>query len=542
MKVYFKLMLRGLTRYKKKGKRFFVLLVLCFIAVIFGLNFTNSFSKRYENLGYDAYAPHLQIISSQSSLAKNNSKFEFDDQNVPLISVDKRLDDFVKSLPGVEASAPIIEKVGFFSFLNGRYNGFAFVKGVNPSDLTKVLPGVRFVNENRDFAWDGTSADIPVLRQKLEFYDESPDWIKRNYEIRRGDFYAAGDEFEKTKNRIAQDLSDLLGGKDFSGSGKDKIFIEALNGLLADNVLYEKIPEKFFEKYDYKIDDAITEIKSLPAVQADEMPKMNKKLLKALFFDDIGPVFDETRLNVPMTLSVNPTESSDSSGMPTMLPVKFVNYVETLPLYIPTSFIDIKALRQYLEIGEDHCTNYLIRLTDKKLTQDIKKKITGFLASGDYPGMTVIDYGATSKMYMPTAMAFSAIMWVLIALFLVMVIIFVVNNVMMAIVKRKSEIGTSITLGMSNGENVFVMLGEVFFITTFSWVVGSVFGMLLSLIFVFNGFPILFFQNGRFYFYFDLMPILVSYLLIMPIALASAAVPLTRLLKIRPVDLLKESK
>ena len=276
--------------------------------------------------------------------------------------------------------------------------------------------------------------------------------------------------------------------------------------------------------------------------EKNDLGRLNKQLLQSLYPDDIAATREILRLNTPYTLMVQAAKNITKIPAPKVLPVKVVGYVDLMPLYSHHSYMDISVLQRYLELTPAECTCYVIRLKDRSLTGEVKKSLEKYVADRGL-NYRVVDYKFMGKEQMTIIIAFSVVLLVVVGLFIVTMVFFIINMVMLSILKRRREIGTSIALGMSNLEIMFVLLGEVFVILTISWVVGSVLGASLMLLFGKVGIPgMVFFQKNTLYLLFSMKHIFVSYLIVMPPALVAAMLSLLRVRRLKPVDLLKEGK
>jgi ABC-type lipoprotein release transport system permease subunit len=224
-----------------------------------------------------------------------------------------------------------------------------------------------------------------------------------------------------------------------------------------------------------------------------------------------------------------------------VVPVTFKGIVQVMPLYGMESFIDIDAMREYFELGPEDLTEVMIRVDSLDAVPAVKAEIQGYLAGRglDY---AVLDYVEMGAGFMPTAVGFKIGLGVLIGLFVFAIVIFVVNMIMLAIIKRRREIGTAITLGMDRWEYVVVFLGEVFVIVTVSWIAGSILGGALVLLLSAVGMPgVMFFIDGLLYFDFSWTHLLLAYAVVLPAALVAALIPLLSIFRLRPVEVLREA-
>jgi ABC-type lipoprotein release transport system permease subunit len=533
--LYTRLIRRGVLRHNKKGKRLFILLALCTTAIIFALSFNESFYSRYTDLGIDTKTAHLQVVSPDSNWLKK-SLWGAQREELPLIRIDADFAGFVGGLAEVEISSPIIETEGMFYTIEGEQQRGYGITGIHPADLKQVLPGIQIVKGTADFAYRKGMGDIPFLRWNIQAWEK----IENTDVFLRKDFRFTGKEFEEFKSAIKHDFPALLAHKDYSGKKGTETFLTDMNAALTLPDLYTLVPDSYFTTYDYHLDDIIARLKTLNGTDQKILAQWNKRLFQALYGEAITPVPDQINLNTPMTLMVPPARSENAISPPKIIPITFVGFAEGLPLYYAYNFIDISVLREYLELSQDECTGYLIRLKDKAYTEEVKAKITAYIQSRglDYK---VIDYKYIGeKMHLPTATAFSLILNYLIILFIVIVVFFIVNSVMLSIIKRRKEVGTTITLGMSKKENIFIFVGEIIVLVTLSWLAGSLLGSLLVLFFAKIGVPgIVFMQGGRLFLLFKAEYLLLAYAILLPTSIVASLIPALSLRRARVVELLK---
>jgi ABC-type lipoprotein release transport system permease subunit len=533
--LYTRLISRGVLRHNKKGKRLFILLTLCTAAIIFALSFNESFYVKYVDLGIDTKTAHLQVVSPDSIWLKK-SFWGAQREELPLIRIDADFAGFVKSLAEVEKASPVLEAEGLFFTVEGEMQRAYDITGVRPDDLPQILPGIQIVKGMADFKYQKGMKDIPFLRWNIQRWEV----VENNDKFLPKDFRLTGKDFDDFKSVFKKDFPTLLKQTDYTGGSGTDNFLADLNKALPSPDIYKLVPESYTENYNYHIDDLITRLKTMSGADAKELAKWNKRLFQAIYEEVITPVPEEVSLDTPMTLMVSPAKSTAKINTPKIIPVKFVGFVEGMPLYYAYNFIDISVLQEYLELSPDECTGYFIRLKDKSDTEHVKIKIRDYLQKRglDY---RVIDYKFIGeKMHMPTATAFSLILNYLIILFMVIVIFFIVNSVMLSIIKRRKEVGTAITLGMSKNENVLIFVGEMLVLVTISWLAGSLLGSLLVFLFAQIGIPgIVFMQGGKLFLMFKVEYLFAAYAILLPTAVFASLLPSLTIRRAKVVELLK---
>ena len=154
----------------------------------------------------------------------------------------------------------------------------------------------------------------------------------------------------------------------------------------------------------------------------------------------------------------------------------------------------------------------------------------------------VADYTFLAQMNLTTGLAFGVVISILIVIFVVILLIFTINLVLMSMIQRRKEIGTGLALGLDNMQTVIIMTGEVAAIVVVSCIGGSLIGAIFVVIGMQFGIPgMIFFTGGKLYMTLQLMPFVLTWLIILPTSIIAAFIPLSRMRKYLPVDLLKEA-
>lgn len=228
--------------------------------------------------------------------------------------------------------------------------------------------------------------------------------------------------------------------------------------------------------------------------------------------------------------------------MPVVIPIEFAGFAESMPLYGFESFMAIQPLKNYLKLGEHEFTEVAIRLADIGQVDSIKARIQEYL-NGRGLNDQVLDYREMGAGYLPTALGIRIGLMVLVGLFIAAVVIFVTNMILLAVIKRRREIGTVVALGMSPREYALLFLGEIFAIVTIAWIGGALLGSIVVAVFAKFGMPgMVFFHDRLLYFDWSARHVLLAYLFVLPGALAAALIPVSRVLKLKPVEVLRETQ
>jgi ABC-type lipoprotein release transport system permease subunit len=541
--MYLKLMIRGLLRHGKKSRKIIILITVCTAVIVFLLALKESFYVQYERQAINVWTGHLNIVSPESDKLSGGIMGSAKKEELPLIDIDSGLEDFILSLDYVEAAAPVIESDVVFFSIDGEHVEYGYhggdLLGIDPDKLPAVFPDMITLLGDSDFTYLSGMSNVPMLISGINKYNI----VKNNDVFLRNDFRLNENDFKSFKLSVISDFPSVFTDVPELNTVTDDEFIEALNNSLSDRTLYAEIPERYLLSYNWKIDDLIFEIENLNTDQnySKELAKKNKRLYQALYEEAITAVPEEISLNklyTAVTSDPNPGKNSIST---VVIPAVFNGYVQSMPVFGESiCLIDILALRKYLGLSDTEYTSYVIRLKNSVYLEESKEKIQNYLdlKNLDYE---VIDYIHLGRSYLPIAVAFSIIINILIILFIIIIIIFTINLIMLSIIKRRKEIGTAITMGMSKNENIFILLGEVFFMLTAAWLAGSAIGIGLVLLFSIYGFPgMFFFFDDRLLFLFSIKYIFDAYVLLLPPVLAAAVIPMLSIYKLKPAVILHE--
>lgn len=535
--MYWKLIVRGLQRHGGSGKRIFVLLALCSAAILFFLAFRDSFSSRYRQMVIDVSTSHLQIIPASSPKLSEDGNCTDHRQGLELLDYSPELEKYLSSLPGVSATMLSVETRASIFTLEGEPLGLSSpIIGVDTAAIDSTLPGVAVLMGSGGLAWKGEGSDIPVFRPLPQLSEAETG----------GDRFAARDlrlkgaAEEKFKAAILRDFPALFASAREPLS--DAELVGSLNAALDRRDLASLARSKPGRAYDYRIDDALAALDAASSREGgvDHRKILRKRLLQALYPDAIAPVRDAVELGVPYTMTV--PQVSGESERPLVLPVSIAAYVQRIPLYNGSYYIDAKALRARMGLGERQGTNIYVRLKGGADPDAAAASIRSWLASKglDY---VVRDYRELGRLYLATAVAFGAITLVLALLFVATAMIFIVNSVLLAVKKRRREIGTSIAIGFEPRSNILVLFGETIALVLVSWLAGSLIGAIVVMIFHGVGLPGIAFMPGG-SLILDLAPsqLATSLVLVLVASGAAALMPLRRLAAAKPVELLKEAE
>lgn len=530
--LYLKLILRGITRHKKRGLKFFVLLSVCFMMAILSLSFQDSFYEEYVQLGIDARNAHINIYSPESVWLKD-SFTSIQKEGLPLLEIDDEFNQYVNTLTEVELGTPIIETGGIFYTLEGKVQSGGTITGVRAADFKRIFPGIVTIEGSNDLTVEKGTNSIPFVR----WLPQRNEVIQNIAQFTEEDFKLTELELEEFKRLISKDFPQLLDNQGYEGATGTGAFIQDLNKILSNPQLHEQIPAQYREGHQFHLMYLIDQIKTLSFQDEGELKNWNKRLLQAVYPDVIAEVPEGIALNKPMGLFV---ESTDDTRPPTLIPIEFVGYVEGIPEFYGYNFVELEVLQNYIDVEPDQCTAYLIRLHDEGDIGVVMAKLESYIEERglDYK---VVDYQYIgNKTHMPIAIGVSLVFRVLVFLFLIISVFFVSYIVTISLIRRRKEMGTVMTLGMGRLENILVIIGENFVVMTIAWLAASIPMALLLLYLSQNGLGgIVFFPRGKLHFIFKYDYFIQAYLLIMIPGLLASMIPAIKLRNVTIVELLK---
>ena len=531
-----KLMVRGLARHKKRGKRLFVLLSLCSAVLVFLMTFGAEFGRQYRDLFIGIQTGHLQVLPPDSPVFDVNPWGGARKQDVPMITVTPEFDAWVRRLPEVEEAAPEINRWGNAFNLDSEYESWVSLVAVPADRLAKLFPLAKVLSGPGGLDWTPGMKEVPVYHARLEteFGQKNPD--PDHFSIT--EFLAKPERLDPFKAKLRADFPRLFGTENLSGRDRNQRFLELLNQALVDRHLGESIPHSRLVPYDWRIDDAVAAVRE--NTDPARTPFLNKRVFQALYPKDIAEIREPILPGKSVTLEVPALKSTGALDQPMILPGRYTGMVDTMPLYTPNSFIDLGAFRHYMKVPDDQAAAYVIRLKSDEDTPVVKARVEAWLrARGSTAKVT--DYQFLGKIYLATASAFDAINFILVGIFVLILAIFIVNLVLMSMIQRRQEIGTGLALGLSNSDTILILLGEVGAIVMVSWAAGSVLGALLVGAASLWGVPgMIFFPGQKLFLAFHPEAFVQTLALLLFASLLAALVPLLGLRTLLPVDLFKE--
>jgi ABC-type lipoprotein release transport system permease subunit len=543
--MYLKLMVRGLRRHRAAGARLFILLGACSAAVLFCLSFRDSFVDQFRQLGIDTATAHLQILPVDSPKVRDMA-FSDQREGLSLLQYSPELERFLAALPGVTGTMLAVETRAAIFTMEGEQTSFApSLMGVDPRSFASTLPGVSVLEGDRDLAWRADGGDVPVFRPPLEFWEI----IKDNDRFTRKNFRLSGEAWESFKTQVARDMPDLF-SKTADGR-TDEGFLLAMNRALDREDLPAFLPAWTRERYDYRIDDARAALSAEAERSGGAAPRspraaaqvrvLRKRLLQSVYAEAITPVRDTINRNVSYTMAVPAARGDDPLARPAVLPIAITAYVRRLPMFFYTYYIDARPLRDGLGLGDREGTGIFIRMRSLADVPAARQEIAGWLSAHQMP-YVVKDYAELGQLFLSTASGFQILTLVLLVLFMVSVTIFIINTVLLSLMKRRREMGTAIAIGLAPGANVAILFGEMMVLSLAAWTLGSAVGLGIVLLFHVVGVPgIVFMPEGRLFLDLRASNLAVSLAVFLGSSAVASFLPLLRVARAAPLALLKEA-
>lgn len=534
--MYIKLMIRGLARHRKKGKRLFLLLALCSTAVIFLLTFRNEFSRQYRELFIGTTTGHLQILPPEAQ-AFSTAAFTGGKEQLPLFSLEQDLKDFVTAQPEVLTASGILQVGGSSFNLDSEGEDYLSLVALDPETRSVLFPLSPVLEGSGDIRWSPEDREVPVLRNRLytEFGQENPDHSQFGlYDLKMEESEIPG--FGK---QLAQDFPKVFPQDWNKVLPSPPRVLEFLSGLLTRAELYRELEADRREPYDYKVDDAVVALREKS--ESGRTSFLNKRLFQALYPEKISPVWEPVVPGKSVTLQLPPAKTQGVISSPVVMPARYTGLVDFMPLYSAQSFLDLSALQFYMDLSPDQVMSYTIRLRNTSDTPEVKARIEQWLSERG-SRLKVADYTFLGSLYQATSTAMEVVVGLLVGIFMVILVIFVVNLVLLSVIQRRKEIGTSLALGLSGRENSLLMTGEVLVIVLVSWTAGALLATALVAASGVWGLPgMIFFPGGRIHLDLFLPAYGISLGLFLLCSSISAWLPLSGLRKLLPVELLKEA-
>lgn len=535
--MYLKLMVRGLQRHRKKGRRLFVLMALCSATLIFLLTFRNDFRRQNTEQFIGLQTGHIQIVPHDSPLlAQSFTMTERED--VPLLGLGDDFDEWLHGLPEIEEAAPVITRYGIAYNLDSERESWVSLIAVDAKRRDRLFPVASVTSGDGNIEWSKGMEDVPILRSRLQ-----NEWGEKNSDPSRfvkSELNLSDDGLPSFMARVSSDFPQYFASGPYADAGDLDRFLGDMNKAIADGAMHDRLPAKFLEEYDWKIDDAVT------AARENADPSMtgflNKRIFKALYFEDIAYLPEPIVPGKRVSLQLSPFKTTGATELPTVIPAVYSGMCEINPLYVPNSFVDIGAFRTFMDLGENDATAWVVRLKDIRDTASVKEKIEAHLAETGSDAK-VIDYNFLGEIYLTTGVAFSLIIGILVAIFVVILLIFTINLVLMSMIQRRKEIGTGLALGLDNMQTIVVMTGEVAVIVAVSCAGGSALGFLMVLAAMHFGIPgMIFFAGAKLYPTLQAMPFILTWAIILPSSIIVSFIPLLRMRGLMPVDLFREER
>lgn len=534
--MYLKLMTRGLLRYRKRGRRFFVLLSLCSCALIFLFTFKSDFKQRNKDQFIGLEVGHLQIVPEDSPKVKQSFTFT-ERETVPLVSFDNEFNTWINALPEVEIAIPVIQRYGISYNLNSEQEAWLAILAVPAALKDVAFPVAKVLEGSADLSWNLNMENVPLQRPRLQTEFGEQNWDATAFypsELKA----ISPETMLEFINRLAKDFPQYF-SKDNYEEEAALIFFDEWALSLKDPHLKNEIPEKFFDDYNWRLDDALYQIDINTDPQRESF--LNKQIFQALYPNDINIIHEPVAIGNILSLQLPKFTVDTAISMPTIIPIEYTGFCEISPLFMSYAFMDIDAFRHFMELGEYDATHWLIRLHSEKDLKKVQALVEQKLNDMGVRAK-VLDYQWLGQMYLATGTAFGMIIDVMVIIFIVLVLIFTLNLVLMAIIQRRREIGTGLALGLSNAQTIVIMCGEIAVIAFVSCCIGSILGFVFVFLARLYGIPgMIFFSQGKLFLTMQWQAFVFTFALIVPSSIGIALFALFKLRNNMPIELLREA-
>jgi len=526
-----KMIVRGLLRYRFKGKKLFILIALSTAALIFNFSFASSFVSRQEQVLVETTGGHLTLVSSSPE-----AKAWF--------SLPEVLEGWIKSQPEVAASGPILKLFAAAFHMSTHFESGYELVGVEANLFSKLYPSVAITGGVGDFSSPPGATEIPLLRNEII---QAFEIVETDDAVVPEDFLFNENQWVDLQKQMILDFPSLAGL--FQQPKTLGEYLDVLNTQLKNPKWIQSLSPLSIPQGDYDFADLMDELEDgqVQGSRLDLLSVLNKKLLQGLYPKILRPVHDQTRLGVPLTLHVDLPSfaKSQSAGfaVPKMLPITYVGFASTLPLFSFVSYADLGALRRGLDLPPRASTSYQILLNDFKELEAFQKRLTKEIQKGRHH-VKIFSYKTqeSGSYYLTIGTAFEAVTSLLAILLVAVMAIFIANAVSLSIKSRRREIGTAQAMGMGLGKAGFLLLVEFLFLITLSWIFGALLGMGLCQLFANPGLPgMIFFPSQHLPISWNWEQLWLSYLVLFLVSIPAILLPLGALKGLKPIELLKEA-
>lgn len=542
--MYVKLIIRNLISNKYNSRRLVSLMAVLSLCIMLTIGFKESFSKRYRELGMDISTSHLQILPYGSPKYGEDS-YSDHRQELSFLYLSGDLQSFLYSIDEIDEIMPVIETKAAIFDLDGDPTGYApKLIGVDPEKYKKVLPAMNVVSGDDELKWEYGDREVPIFRPVPD-----ADEIPKDSSFSLKDLQKDDEDWEIKKATLIRDYSTIfafVGSNAFAGRKGDEKLLDRFNRLLEETELVNLAEDIRDSNYNWRIDDAIYNLNVIQTsadsndYSQDEIFLARKLLLQSMFQDFIWPIQKPISLNSSYTIVVPSVKDEGRIGNISVIPVELKAYIEQMPLFFFNFYIDNAALEYYLDISKGNYTSVLIRLNNEKDTSIVEKKIENWLSykALDYKIKNSNELG---KLYLTVSVAVDIITTIIMLLYVATVIVFIVNSVTLLVLKRRKDIGIAVTVGLSLSQNCIIIFGEIISLVIISWAIGSFFGVCIEIALEKWGVPgLMYFPDNKLYYYFQMSHAIKTLYIILASATISAAFVLFRIVKKKPIELLRE--
>ncbi len=534
--MFLKLVFRGLKRYKKTGRHFFILVGLCSAAMVFLLSFSFDAYNGVIEQSIGMVTGHLQIVHGDSPLAKDSfGNIGGAGRAIKFLELDDDWDNWLNGIPDIVTASPAISTHCKSHNLDGELETDLSLLAVPASKLASLLPEAKIIEGSAELYWPGPGHDIPVIRR------ERIGWEIRNLEMQNNyesfEFYSSFPELEEFIKILRKDFPQYFMNSLIS----DKEELAAsMTMAINDRLLVDSLPAFFLEEYKWEIDDAISELRE--NLNPERIPFLNKRLFQVLYPNYLRSVQEAAVAGKRVSLMLHPFSMEDESGLFTIIPAVYTGFTIYNQLFGSYSFIDINAFRYMMELDTNATTSWIIRLEDKRDTQTVKALIEKHIENCGI-NAAVLDYKTLGKEQMGLAQGIRIILLIPLIILFAINLIFTLNLVLSSIIQRKREIGTALAMGQENRDTIIIMASETGLIAVLSALAGASLGYLIVWLAGIFGIPGMFFLVGeKLYLSLRLAPLFQSCLFLILPSLITAIIFLSGLRKKYPVELLGDNR
>ncbi|WP_139488199.1 ABC transporter permease [Brevibacillus dissolubilis] len=242
-------------------------------------------------------------------------------------------------------------------------------------------------------------------------------------------------------------------------------------------------------------------------------------------------------------------ESVTKDGDPIEREMKVVgignmNYISNFRF--PVAFMDLKSAQALVGLTNGEVSDLTVYLDDKSqaesAAQSLQAEMTAAGMSGT--GLTITPFGKLGGFLMSTVSLYMSMFNGFIGLLMVIVAILIVNLLFMIGLERRQEIGTLRAIGISRMQNILIFMTEIYIICYVAALAGIALGGIIVKILSNFGLkaaaPLDYLLGREFFIQFDWMQLGSVMGVVMTLVFIASFWPCYRIASLKPVDTLKE--